>query len=127
MALTNENRAPVDLLRHYDADEMAAHKRFLADRKPHLAPRSIQTEGERVKPINKSLGDVVVCRMTAAQVGAYIRERNAAGRSNATINRELDIIREVLKRSKRWHHFAEEITRCLCARASGKRRPIRRR
>jgi integrase len=87
----------------------AAAKRFLADRKPHLAPRSIQTEGERVKPVNKSLGDVVVCRITAAQVAAYIRERNAAGKSNATINRELDIIRGVLKRAKRWHHFAEEI------------------
>jgi integrase len=87
----------------------AAAKRFLADRKPHLAPRSIQTEGERVKPVNKSLGDVVVCRMTAAQVAAYIRERNAAGKSNATINRELDIIRGVLKRAKRWHHFTDEI------------------
>jgi integrase len=44
-----------------------------------------------------------------AQVAAYIRERNAAGRSNATINRELDIIRGVLKRAKRWHHFADDI------------------
>ena len=87
----------------------AAAKRFLTDRKPHLAPRSIQTKGERVKPVNRSLGDIVVCRITAAQVAAYIREHNAAGRSNATINRELDIIRGVLKRAKRWHHFAEEI------------------
>jgi integrase len=87
----------------------AAAKRFLEDRIPHLAPRSIQTEKERVKPINKTLGEVVVCRMTTAQVAAYIRERNAAGRSNATINRELDIIRGVLKRAKRWHHFTEEI------------------
>ena len=74
-----------------------------------------------MKPINKRLGNVVVFRMTAAQVAAYIRERNAAGKSNATINRELDIIRGVLKRAKRWHHFAEEIHPCRCARASGKR------
>lgn len=87
----------------------AAAERFLADRIPLLAPRSVQTERERVKPINKSLGEVAVCRITAAQVTAYIRERNAAGKSNATINRELDIIRGVLKRAKRWHHFAEEI------------------
>ena len=39
----------------------------------------------------------------------YIRERKTAGRSNATINRELDIIRGVLKRAKRWHHFSEDI------------------
>ena len=83
-----------------------AAERFLADRIPHLAPRSIQTERERVKPINKALGDVAVWRMTAGQVTAYIRNRKTAGRSNATINRELDIIRGVLKRAKRWHHFA---------------------
>ena len=53
-----------------------------------------------MKPINKNLGETAVCRMTAGQVVAYIRERNAAGRSNATINRELDIIRGVLKRAK---------------------------
>jgi integrase len=115
-------RTERDLIRDAKAGKLAAKKddfarlpfsdaaeRFLADRKPHLAPRSIQTEGERVKPINRSLGNIVVCRMTAAQVAAYIRERNAAGRANATINRELDIIRGVLKRAKRWHHFAEDI------------------
>ena len=86
-----------------------AAARFLADRIPHLAPRSIQTERERVKPINKVFVDVAVWRMTPAQVSGYIRERKAAGRSNATINRELDIIRGVLKRAKRWHHFSEDI------------------
>jgi integrase len=86
-----------------------AAERFLADRIPHLAPRSIQTERERVKPINKQLAKILVWRITPAQVVAYVRERKTAGRSNATINRELDIIRGVLKRAKRWHHFSEEI------------------
>ena len=86
-----------------------AAERFLVDRIPHLAPRSIQTERERVKPINKTLGEVAVWRMTPSQVVGYIRERKTAGRSNATINRELDIIRGVLKRAKRWHHFSEDI------------------
>ena len=43
------------------------------------------------------------------QFRSCIRERNAAGRSNAIINRESDVIRGVLKRAKRWHHFAEKI------------------
>jgi len=86
-----------------------AAERFLADRIPHLAARSIQTERERVKPINARMGETPVWRVTVEQVRSYIRERNAAGRSNATINRELDVIRGVLKRAKRWHHFAEEI------------------
>ncbi len=43
------------------------------------------------------------------QVRTYLRERKAAGRANATLNRELDIIRGVLKRAKRWHLFSDEI------------------
>jgi integrase len=86
-----------------------AAERFLVDRIPHLAPRSIQTERERVKPIKRRLGAILVWRITPEQVLSYVRERKTAGRANATINRELDIIRGVLKRAKRWHHFSEEI------------------
>ena len=82
---------------------------FLADRLPRLAARSVQTEKERVKPIKAGIGSVPVWRITVEQVRAYLRERKAAGRSNATLNRELDIIRGVLKRAKRWHHFSDEI------------------
>src|SRR5262249_29220340 len=32
-----------------------------------------------------------------------------AGASNATINRDLDVLRGVLKRAKRWHTMAEDI------------------
>jgi integrase len=86
-----------------------AAKRFLEDRIPKLAPRSIQTERERVKPINEQIGDTPVRRVTIEQVRSYIRDRNAAGKANATINREMDIIRGVLKRARRWHHFEVDI------------------
>jgi integrase len=82
---------------------------FIADRTPRLAVRSIQTEKERVKPIKAVIGGIPVWRLTVEQVRSYLRERKAAGRSNATLNRELDVIRGVLKRAKRWHHFSEEI------------------
>ncbi len=86
-----------------------AADRFIADRIPRLAARSVQTEKERVKPIKAGIGGIPVWRLTVEQARAYLRERKAAGRANATLNRELDIIRGVLKRAKRWHHFAEEI------------------
>ena len=86
-----------------------AADRFIADRIPRLAPRSVQTERERAKAIKAVIGNVPVWRLTVEQVRAYLRSRKAAGRSNATLNRELDIIRGVLKRAKRWHHFSEEI------------------
>jgi len=86
-----------------------AADRFIADRLPRLAARSVQTEKERVKPIKARIGSIPVWRLTVEQVRTYLRERKAAGRSNATLNRELDIIRGVLKRAKRWHHFADDI------------------
>jgi integrase len=86
-----------------------AADRFIADRLPRLAARSVQTERERLKPIKAGIGTIPVWRLTVEQVRTYFRERKAAGRANATLNRELDIIRGVLKRAKRWHHFTDEI------------------
>jgi integrase len=86
-----------------------AADRFIADRIPHLAVQSVQTEKGRSKPIKAAFGANPVWRITVDQVRAYLRERKAAGRSNATLNRELDIIRGVLKRAKRWHLFSDEI------------------
>ena len=86
-----------------------AAERFLQDRIPQLAPLSVRTERERAKVLNKRLGDVQVSRFATETVLAHVRERKANGIANATINRELDIIRGVLKKAKRWHLFADEI------------------
>ena len=86
-----------------------AAERFLLDRIPQLAPLSVRTERERVKVVNRKLGDMQVARITPETVLAHVRERKADGIANATINRELDIIRGVLKKAKRWHLFADEI------------------
>jgi integrase len=86
-----------------------AAERFLQDRIPQLAALSVRTERERAKVLNKKLGDVQVSRFTTETVLLHVRERKAAGIANATINRELDIIRGVLKKAKLWHRFADEI------------------
>ena len=86
-----------------------AAERFLQDRIPQLAPLSVRTERERAKVLNKRFGDLQVSRFTTETVLALVRERKADGIANATINRELDIIRGVLKKAKRWHLFADEI------------------
>jgi integrase len=86
-----------------------AADRFIADRVPRLALESVKTEKGRAKPIKAAIGATPVWRLSVEQVRTYLRERKAAGRSNATLNRELDIIRGVLKRAKRWHLFSGEI------------------
>jgi len=42
---------------------------------------------------------------------AYIRERKTKGLSNTTVNMEIEILRRVLKRAKRWHFVEDEIPR----------------
>ena len=76
-----------------------AAEQFLQDRTPQLAPLSVRTERERAKAINQKLGEIQVVRLSPDLVLAHIRERKADGIANATINRELDIIRGVLKKA----------------------------
>src|SRR5271166_5174415 len=77
-----------------------AAEQFLQDRIPHLAPLSIRTERERAKVVNRTFGEDRVSQVTVDTVLAFVRERKAAGIANATVNRELDIIRGVLKKAK---------------------------
>ncbi len=86
-----------------------AADRHLDDRLPSLAPRSIETEKERLKPLRKYFGEMPLARISPDTVRAYIAERKKAGVANKTVNLEIGIVRGVLKRAKRWHLFSDEI------------------
>jgi len=86
-----------------------AAEKNLAERIAHLAPRSIQTERERLKPLSLVFGSVKVHRITVDMLRAYVAGRKSANVANKTINLELGVLRSVLKRAKLWHHFSEEI------------------
>jgi integrase len=81
----------------------------LAERVAHLAPRSVQTERERLKPLCSVFGPVKVHRITVETVRTYVADRKATNVANKTINLELGVLRGVLKRAKLWHHFSDEI------------------
>ncbi len=86
-----------------------AAQRHCEDRVPHLAPRSIQTEKERLKPLSKYFGNTPLTRITSGGLRAYVAERKKSGAANKTINLEVGVVRSILKRAKRWHLFAEDI------------------
>jgi integrase len=69
----------------------------------------VQTERERQKPLCAVFGSVRVNKITAEMVRSYVAERKAANVSNKTINLEIGVLRNVMKRAKLWHLFAEEI------------------
>jgi len=86
-----------------------AAARFLEDRVAKLAPLSVRREREAAKILNKKLGNLQVARIAPETILAYVRERKAAGKANRTVNRELDVVRGVLKKAKRWNLFADEV------------------
>jgi integrase len=86
-----------------------AGEKNLAERIAHLAPRSVQTERERLKPLCSVFGPVKVHRITVEMVRNYVADRKAANVANKTINLELGVLRGVMKRAKQWHHFSDEI------------------
>jgi integrase len=86
-----------------------AADRYVSDRISHLAPRSIVTERERLKPLNRFFGAAPLTRITADSVRQYIAARKQNGVANRTLNMELGVLRRILKRAKRWYLLAEDI------------------
>jgi integrase len=86
-----------------------AADRYIADRLSHLAPRSIRTEEERLKPLRAFFAATRLTRISAESVREYIGQRKTKGAANRTLNMELGILRRILKRAKRWHMIAEDV------------------
>jgi hypothetical protein len=86
-----------------------AVERYLSDRFARIQPKTARTERERAGQLEKYFGTTPVSRVSTDSVLAYVAERTRKGMASGTINRELDVLRGVLKRAKRWHMMAEDI------------------
>jgi integrase len=88
-----------------------AADRYIGDRLAHLAPRSIVTEKERLKPLKNFFAATPLTRISADSIHEYIGHRKQGSAANRTLNMELGILRRILKRAKRWHLLADDIKR----------------
>ena len=88
---------------------MAPGVRYLSERTAHLAPRSISTERERLKPLRECFGATPLTRISSDAVRDYIGYRKQSGAANRTINMEVGVLRRILKRAKRWHFLADDV------------------
>src|SRR5689334_13606997 len=70
-----------------------AADRYIADRIAHLAPRSIRTERERLKPVRTLFRATPLCRISTESVRDYIGQRKQQGAANRTVNMEIGILR----------------------------------
>jgi hypothetical protein len=86
-----------------------AAERYMADGLARWAPRTIQTERERSRPLVAYFNATELTKITAQSVRDFMAKRKASGISNRTINRERDFLRGVLKMAKRWQLIADEV------------------
>jgi integrase len=86
-----------------------AANRYSAERLAHLAPRSIATEHERLKPLRNYFAGMMLITISTDSILAYIGERNQFGAANRTINMEVGILRRILKRARLWARVSDDI------------------
>jgi integrase len=85
-----------------------AAQQYLGERQLHTAARTQQLEKERLKPLPKVFNKPL-SRFRAADVLDYQRQRLADGVSNRTVNMEVGVIRQLLKRGRVWNTIAEDV------------------
>jgi integrase len=94
----------------------AALEIYLADRETSVSPKTKKTlaentkttEAERAVILKAHLGTFPVKKFTAELLHSYIRERLKKV-SHGTINRELNLVRGVLRQANLWAHLADRV------------------
>jgi integrase len=80
-----------------------AATRWLEGAKPHLAERTYEIYDVAIRcHLSPALGSVLLCDVDARAVAAYQAKRKAEKASARTLNKELQVLRQILKGHKLW-------------------------
>jgi integrase len=83
---------------------------WLETEKPHLAQRTYEIYEVAVRcHLNPALGRRLLCDIGAGCIAGYQARRKAAGASARTLNKELQVLRQILKRHKLWAHLQGDV------------------
>jgi len=78
--------------------------------KPHLAERTSAIYGDEVRlHLKPALGSLLLCDIDAARIGSYQATRKAERASARTVNKELQVLRMILKRHKLWANLQGDV------------------
>jgi integrase len=86
-----------------------ALEEFVKGREGRVSERTSQIDRERAKVLKRIMGKTLVRKIGAAAIRAYQEARKAEGVSGRTVNLEVTLIRQILKRAKRWSVIADEV------------------
>jgi integrase len=83
---------------------------WLETEKPHLADRTYEIYEVAVRcHLNRVMGPVLLCDIDANTIASYQARRKKAGASARTINKELQVLRQILKRHKLWANLQGDV------------------
>jgi integrase len=86
-----------------------AAETWLEERRGHIAENSLAYEYERLKALKKYFADKPLRKVRADDIRGYQKQRLDLGRSNKTINGEVAVLRQMMKRAKCWSLVADDV------------------
>jgi integrase len=83
---------------------------WLKEAKPHLAERTQDIYGVAIRcHLTPALGSVLLSDIDRSEIAGYQARRKADGASARTVNKELQVLRQILKRHKLWADLQGEV------------------
>jgi integrase len=83
---------------------------WLASVKPHLADRTHDIYEVALRcHLKLALGKLLLCDVGTSRIASYQARRKAEGASARTLNKELQVLRQILKRHKLWANIQGEV------------------
>jgi hypothetical protein len=105
----NDARWPISKSLTYAAMDVAtAIKAYAEERRAQVSKRMVAYWLENLRPLSEFFKDAKLRQIAPAQIADYQNARTDAGRAPKTINGEVSVLRQVLKRAKLWYRFADE-------------------
>jgi len=78
--------------------------------KPHLADRTRAIYGDAVRlHLKPALGSLLLCDIDADRIASYQARRKAENASARTVNKELQVLRMILKKYKLWANLQDDV------------------
>lgn len=87
-----------------------AAAQWLEQAKPHLAERTHDIYDVAIRcHLSPALGSLLLCDIDAREIAGFQARRKAQGASARTLNKELQVLRQVLRRYKLWADLQGEV------------------
>ena len=81
---------------------------YIEERRAQVSPRMAGYWRENCRPLAKFFKETKLKKITPAHIAAYQNTRKDAGRAPKTINGEVSVLRQLLKRARLWYRFRED-------------------